>query len=207
MLDKLRPLGRVKLVQLQPNGLIIDSAGKTPSGYFYDPSRLAQTDQIEITPQGIEATISEEKHVLDIHHMEHPDKEYDDDDLICIGFTSHYNAMRMKFGNHMEDGIGGENIIIEFSDEVWPNTLNQKLGIESQDNGKIAILELVSFAAPCVEFSQFCAQQQYEKLAPDKMKAILKFLGNGRRGFLFVLNKKQDVITIRPGDKAYILSN
>ncbi len=35
---------------------------------------------------------------MDIHHLDHPDKEYDDDDLVCIGFTSHYDKMRERFG-------------------------------------------------------------------------------------------------------------
>ena len=58
--------------------------------------------------------------MLDIHHdINHPDKAYDDDDLVSIGFTSHYKAMRERFGAHIEDGTAGENIIIEYDQEVW----------------------------------------------------------------------------------------
>ena len=80
-----RELGSVKLTQLQPSGLIIE----TPSGYFYDASRRVKVDQLKITPLGIEAITSEGEHVLDIHHIDHPDKAYDNDDLVCIGCTSH----------------------------------------------------------------------------------------------------------------------
>jgi len=38
MSENIRELGRVNLVQVQPNGLII----KSPSGYFYDASRLVK---------------------------------------------------------------------------------------------------------------------------------------------------------------------
>ena len=45
MVEKLRELGRVKLTQLQPSGLIIE----TPSGYFYYPSRRVVVDRLKIT--------------------------------------------------------------------------------------------------------------------------------------------------------------
>ena len=64
MSENFRQLGRVKLVQVQPNGLIIE----TPSGYFYDASRLVNVDSLTITSKGIEALTPEGEHVLDIHH-------------------------------------------------------------------------------------------------------------------------------------------
>lgn len=207
MNNKVRQLGHVNLVQLQPNGLIIDTPGKTASGHFYDATRLVQVDQLEITALGIEATIPGGEHVLDIHHLNHPDKAYDDDDLVCIGFTSHYKAMRAQFGGHMVNGIAGENIIIEYSEEIWPDDLGQKIGIENQENGEMANFKMVSFASPCVEFSQFCIQNQYEAIPSEQMKGILDYLGNGRRGFLFVLNKMQDMITVKPGDEVFVLSD
>ncbi len=207
MPKKHQQIGQVHLVQLQPNGLIIEATKKTPSGYLYDESRLTQTDHLDISPLGIEARLPGGEHVLDIHHIDHPGKEYGNDDLICIGFTAHYDAMRAEFGDHMQYGIAGENIVIQFEEELWPSNFNQQLGIESQTSGEMAILEMQSYAAPCVEFSHFCIQNHYEKIPSKQMKSILEFLGNGRRGFLFTLNKKQNLVTVRPGDKAFILSN
>jgi hypothetical protein len=203
MVEKLRELGRVKLTQLQPSGLIIE----TPSGYFYDPSRRVVVDRLKITSLGIEAITPEGEHVLDIHHIAHPDKAYDDDDLVCIGFTSHYAAMRVRFGEHMVDGIAGENIIIDFEQEVWPEDLGQQIGIENADTGHLALLDMVSFAAPCQEFSHFAAQSQYEKLPANKLKSILQFLGNGRRGFLLVLGDNQEEVSIQPGDRVFAVSS
>ena len=48
MVEIIRELGVVKLVQIQPSGLIID----TPSGEFYDTSRRVEVDSIQITTQG-----------------------------------------------------------------------------------------------------------------------------------------------------------
>lgn len=202
MVEKTREIGAVKLVQLQPSGLIIE----TPSGYFYDASRRVEVDQLLITSKGIEATTPGGEHVLDIHHMDHPNKEYDDDDLVCIGFTSHYNAMRTHFGDHMVDGIAGENIIIDFNQEVWPEDLGQRIAIENAETGQLALLDMESFAAPCQEFSHFAAQSQDEKLPADELKSILQFLGNGRRGFLLVLSKDQGEVTVKPGDKVFVVS-
>ena len=201
MSENFRELGRVKLVQVQPDGLIIE----TPSGYFYDASRLVKVDRLYITLLGIEATTPEGEHVLDIHHIDHPNKAYDNDDLVSIGFTSHYQEMRARFGEHMVDGVAGENIIIEYDQEVWPDNIGQQIAIENADTGRTALLDVVSFAAPCEEFSHFAANSQHERLPAEKLKATLQFLGNGRRGFLLVLSDNQESATVRSGDKVFVV--
>jgi hypothetical protein len=200
-----RRLGVVSLVQLQPEGLLIETPGKTPSGYFYDAGRRVEVDRLQITPRGIEATLPGGERALDIHHLDHPDKAYEDDDLVSIGFTAHYDAMRREFGEHIVDGIAGENIIIEAPDEIWPDDLGARVGIEDQDTGRVAELVVVEFASPCVEFGQFCAQRQYEEIVTSRMREILQFLGRGRRGFLLVLDEGHDVVTVRPGDEVLSL--
>lgn len=200
-------LGVVSLVQLQPSGLIIDAPEPASVRSIYDASRRVEVDRLEITPRGIEATLPSGEQVLDIHHLDHPDKAYAEDDLICIGFSAHYEAMRDEFGAHMVDGIAGENILIDYLDEVWPEDLGNRLGIENQDTGEVAVLEMVSFAEPCVEFSRFCIQRQQEDVPARRLGQILRFLGKGRRGFLLVLNGDLDVVTVRPGDKVFLLGD
>lgn len=197
----MREIGWVKLTQLQPSGLII----KTPSGYYYDPARRVIVDRLQITPLGIEAITPEGEHVLDIHHIAHPEKAYDNNDLVCIGFASHYAAMRERFGDHMVDGIAGENIIIDHEEEVWSEDLGQQIAIENADTGTMALMDVVCFAAPCDEFSHFAAQSQHERLPMDKLKATLQFLGNGRRGFLLVLSDGQESRIVRPGDRVFVV--
>lgn len=200
--DELRQLGYVKLTQLQPNGLIIETA----SGYFYDASRRVVVDRLLITPLGIETTTPDGERVLDIHHINHPDKAYDNNDLICIGFTPHYAAMRSRFGEHMVDGIAGENIIIECEGEIWPEDLGQRIAIENSDTGALTFLDMVSIAAPCDEFSHFAANSQDSRLPAEELKATLQFLGNGRRGFLLVMSEGQEKTTVQPGDKVFVAS-
>ena len=200
MFNKLSELGQVKLTQLQPSGMIID----TPDGEFFDVSRRVVVEKLTITHLGIEATTPDGDQLLDIHHINHPDKAYDIDALVCIGFTSHYQEMRARFGEHMVDGSAGENIIIEYEQEIWPQDLGKGIAIENSETGQLALLDLVRFAAPCHEFSHFAAQSQSEKLPPAQLKSILQFLGNGRRGYLLVLRKDQDAVTVRPGDRVFV---
>lgn len=199
MIKKIRALGKIKLVQLQPSGLIIE----TPSGYYYDVTRRVVVNSLLITSKGIEANTPESEHMLDIHHLDHPDKAYDDDDLICIGFTSHYEAMRDRFGKHMGDGSAGENIIIESDQEVWEEDIGPHLAIENKDTGQMMVLDMVSFAAPCEEFSHYAAQSQDKRLPAEDLKDILKFLNKGRRGFLLVLRVGQEPAMIQPGDSVF----
>ncbi len=201
MVEKMRELGKVKLVQVQPSGLIIE----TPSGYFYDVSRRVEVDRLIINSLGIEATLANGEHVLDIHHIDHPDKAYDDDDLVSIGFTSHYEAMRERFGGHIIDGSAGENIIIEYDQEVWLDDLGQQIAIENEDTGRKLLLDVLSFAAPCDEFSHFVANSQYERLPAADLKATLQFLNNGRRGFLLALSGGQETATVQAGDKVFVV--
>ena len=201
MIEKLNLLGYVKLTQLQPTGLIIN----TPSGEFYDPSRRMVVDSLQISPLGIEAITPDGEHVLDIHHIDHPDKKYDNDDLVCIGFSSHYAAMRARFGEHMVDGVAGENIIIQAEKEIWPEDLGQRLGFESSETGDITFLNVVKFAAPCEEFSHFVAQSQHQRLPAAELKAALQFLGNGRRGYLLVLSDGQEPVIVQPQDRVFVI--
>ncbi len=199
--EKMHDLGRVKLVQIQPSGLIID----TPSGGFYDVSRRVEVDRLFIAPKGISATLPEGENVLDIHHIDHPDKAYDNDDLVSVGFTSHYEAMRTRFGEHMVDGAGGENIIIEYDEEVWLEDLGQLMEIENSESGHKTLFDVMDFAAPCEEFSHFAANSQDARLPADELKATLQFLGKGRRGFLFVMKDGQESATVRKGDRVFAL--
>ncbi|MFQ5555284.1 MAG: MOSC domain-containing protein, partial [Acidimicrobiia bacterium] len=181
--------------------------GTTQTMSYYDAGRRVEVDRLEITPSGIEAALPGGERVLDIHHLDHPGKAYDDDDLVCIGFSAHYDAMRTEFGEHMVDGVAGENILIDVPSEVWLDDLAERLAIENQDTGELAILEMVGIATPCVEFSRFCARRQHEKVPTRTLGEILRFLGKGRRGFLLVLEEAHDVVTVRPGDKVFTLGD
>jgi len=197
-MENIRELGKVKLVQVQPNGLVID----TPSGKFYDVTRRVEVDSLIITPLGIEANLANGEHVLDIHHINHPNKAYKDD-LVSIGFTSHYAAMRERFGEHMQDGTAGENIIIECEQEIWLDDLGQQVVIENVETGHQTLLDILRIATPCNDFSHFAANSQHQRLPAGELKSTLQFLNKGRRGFLLALANGQDAAKIKAGDRVF----
>lgn len=199
-----RPFGVVSLVQVQPNGLIIDNPGPGPAKHFCDASRRVEVDRLQISDRGIDATLESGEHVLDIHHLDHPRTEYDNDDLVCVGFSAHYDAMRREFGEHMVDGITGENIIVEYPAEVWPEDLGGSLTVENQDTGQTTALNSVIFAEPCIEFSRFCLQRAYGHVPGPRLGAVLRFLGGGRRGFLLLIDPAREPITVRRGDRVFL---
>jgi hypothetical protein len=199
--EGLRDLGKVKMVQLQPSGLIIQSG----NGELYDPARRLEVDHLLITSRGVETTTVAGRRLLDIHHMDHPDKAYGSRDLVSIGFTSHYNAMRERFGEHMTDGVAGENIVVEYDHEVWMDDMGQQVAIESAQTGDRAMFDVVEFAAPCTEFSSFAARPAGGALPADQLKRTLQFLNDGRRGFLIVLSQGQQDARVEPGDKVFAI--
>jgi hypothetical protein len=201
MKETVRELGKVKLVQVQPSGLIIE----TPKGDFYDVSRRLEVDKLVIAKLGVEAVTTDGERVLDIHHVNHPDKAYDNDDLVCVGFTSHYDAMRERFGDHLKDGTAGENIIIEYDQEVWLDDLGSQLVIENPETGARVTLDVLKFAAPCEEFSHFAANSQDKRLPAEELKDTLQFLGSGRRGFLLVADNGQEDATVQAGDRVFAI--
>jgi len=200
MTEKILGLGKIKMVQIQPSGLIV----KSQSGDYFDPTRRVVVDRLIITPLGVEAFLEDGKQILDIHHINHPGKAYGKKDLVSIGFTSHYDAMRARFGEHMQDGIAGENIIIDYDQEVWTKDLGQKILFENQATGKHVSLDLLKYAKPCHEFSQFAANS-FEKLPSEVLKSTLMFLNNGRRGFLLVLSEGQAGAVVQPGDRVFAI--
>jgi hypothetical protein len=201
MIDKIRLLGTVKLVQVQPEGMRIT----TPNGKNFDPTRRVTVDKIEITSDGIAAETPGGEHLLDIHHRAHPETHYKPGNSVSIGFTAHYQAMRGRFGPHIVDGSAGENVIIEFSEEVWLDDLGKQLLFENPRNGQTTMLDVNRFAAPCEPFTHFIADSQHTRLPADQLKAALQFLGNGRRGYLLSLNHAQERAYIQPGDRVYVI--
>jgi len=67
------------------------------------------------------------------------------------------------------------------------------------------LLNVLTFAAPCEEFSHFVARSQHEKLPATELKATLQFLNNGRRGFLLVLSDGQEMATVQAGDRVFVV--
>ncbi|UCE00680.1 MAG: hypothetical protein JSV42_08205 [Chloroflexota bacterium] len=194
-------LGTIKITQIQPSGLIVE----TPSGEIYDPSRLLQVERLFLTHQGIEVKSPNGELILDIHHTNHPQTHGKGYNAISVGFSAHYRQMRADFGDHMVDGIAGENIIIQSEELVWLADLGDQVLVEGPSGRRQVLLDVKKIAAPCEEFSHFAANSQGKRLPAGELKETLKLLGDGRRGFLLALNPDQEAIFVQPGDFVFAL--
>jgi hypothetical protein len=109
-----------------------------------------------------------------------------------------YDKMRQRFGDHMRDGVGGENIIVQGIDSLPSLTPTQRYFIRQQADGNLIELVNVIPAAPCREFSVFCVQQTISGAA---LKDTLLFLDDGTRGYYAELVKTDCQCFVQAGDE------
>jgi hypothetical protein len=191
-------IGRVKQVQIQRSSLKV---GERPYRY-YDPAPLLVVEGLALTPGGVIGLAGGEG-MVDVHNTAHPaSKNQRGVNGISIGFTSHYQAMRERFGPHLADGCAGENILVETDRSFSLDDLGEQLAIETAA-GAIVSLTALLVAAPCVEFSQFAAAQG-ERLPASALKATLQFLDGGTRGFYASLPEGAGETIVRAGDRVFV---
>jgi hypothetical protein len=195
----MREIGLIKHVQLQRSSL---KQGQRPQRY-YDPAPLLVVERLLLAPGGVSAVSADGEPIIDVHHAAHPEsKNRSGTNGISIGLTSHYRAMRDRYGAHLTDGCAGENILVE-SDHVWSiDELGAALVIHCADGQMVALASLTT-AAPCVEFSRF-AHLSAEPLTSDQLRTTLQFLDGGMRGFYARLANGQPDAEIRAGDRVFV---
>jgi len=195
----MREIGQIKHVQLQRSSL---KQGQRPQRY-YDPAPLLLVERLLLAPDGVSAVSANGEPIIDVHHAGHSEtKSRLGMNGISIGFTSHYRAMRDRYGAHLTDGCAGENILIE-SDQVWSlDQLGAQLVIQRAD-GQMVVLAGLMVAAPCVEFSHF-AHLSADPLTADQLRATLQFLDGGMRGFYARLADAQTDAEICAGDRVFV---
>lgn len=196
----MREIGSIKQLRIQRSSL---KQGQRPQRY-YDPSPLLVVERLRLTPGGALGVGAAGEQLIDVHHAGHPDsKNRQGANALSIGFTSHYRAMRDRFGAHMTDGCAGENILIE-TDLAWSvDELGGSLLIQCADGQMVALQGLI-VAAPCVEFSRF-AYLSADPLTSDELRTTLQFLDAGMRGFYARLADGQDDAEIRAGDRVFTI--
>jgi hypothetical protein len=169
-------IGRICRLQIQLSSL---KAGP-PRGRHYDPAPLREVPALRLSVDGASATVDGAER-LDVHNATHPEsKNRSRTNGVSIGFTSHYQRIRDRFGPSLRDGIAGENILIETNREQSLDDLSTGVVIETLDGGVIE-LSVLSVAHPCVEFSRF-AMGDLAAPAID-VSDTLRFLDDGVRGF------------------------
>lgn len=121
---------------------------------------------------------------------------------MSVGLTGHYARMRERFGNHLTDGIAGENILIDADRMLTEEDVSRGVVIET--SAGLVALTAVAGAPPCVEFSRFCAGYGLDQRSDRVISETLKFLNQGMRGFYATLADGQGEPVIAVGDMVYL---
>lgn len=190
-------IGTIKFVQIQQSSLKEDFADGSRQ---YNPAPLLKVPEIEISADGVIGVTSTSNTIIDVHNARHPHTRNSGKNPISIGFTSHYNAMRSRFGDHLTDGIAGESIIIDAPEIMLSDKISNKLVIQKAEDDELIHLIDVIPAPPCEPFSRFAANKT---LNAQEMKATLQFLNQGMRGYYMKLRQPERV-RIKSGDKLFI---
>lgn len=173
----MREIGRIVRLQIQRDTL---KTGVKPDR-VYDPAPILAVPRLAVTPDGVLGAGVDGAWIVDVHHRAHPaSKNPDGEHGLSVGFTSHYDAMRERFGDRLVLGCAGENIIAEADGRLHTTNLADGLAIVSTDGIEILGLSVLQVAHPCRPFTGWALGI---RVAPEVLKAHLQFLDDGMRGY------------------------
>lgn len=189
-------LGPIVRLQVQVTSL---KRGERPRRW-YDPAGIRPVPSLRLDDGGV--TGLDGGDIADVHHRDHPASKHRDENGVSVGFSGHFARIRDRFGAHLTDGIAGENILVGSMRELAPTDLAAGIVIETA-GGPVA-LSGIEVAAPCVEFSKFCAGYGIDQIADGTITETLRFLHQGMRGFYATLDARHpEPVTVALGDRVY----
>jgi len=190
-------IGTIKFVQIQRSRMKICQGGQQ----VYHPASLLPVAKLVLSDGGIAGITQEGQDILDVHHRQHPQSRYKDDNKISFGFSQNYQLMQQYFGKHIATGDGGENIIIEASEDVLALTSLGHVYIMNQHDNSLIKFDNITCATPCHEFSLYCL---HGSKSHKEIKSALQFLNNGMRGYYGEFPKGHHKYVVQAGDKFVI---
>ncbi len=197
--QSLELIGPIVRLQVQRSSL---KCGDKPHRW-YNPEFIKSVPGLRLDDGGVTGLDGAE--IADVHHRDHPQTKFRGENGVSVGFTGHYRRMRSRFGNHLTDGIAGENIVVETAREISEEELARGVVIVGA-NGQI-VLAAVQVAAPCVEFSKFCAGYAVDQRPDRVITETLQFLHEGMRGFYATLADGIGTpAEIAVGDTVYLMT-
>lgn len=197
----MREIGQIALTQVQRSALVIENGSES----YYDPTPLVVVKYLLLFPQGVSGITTEGSQIMDIHHENHPNSHnHKGINGLSLGFISHYQAMRSKLGEHLVDGIAGENIVVESNTSHSLSDLGEWLAIQNQQTRQFVYLSGLKVATPCIEFSLFAANHGMP-LPAAKLKETLQFLNGGTRGFYARMEELPTAAKVQAGDRVFVV--
>jgi hypothetical protein len=190
-------IGVIQRLQVQTTSLKV---GDRPR-QSYDPTGIRAVSKLAVTPGGVIGLDEADNRIDDVHHREHPGSKNRGDNGISIGFTSHYQEMRQAYGDHLIDGIAGENILIDQEQLIGEEDLRHGIAIEIATGGLVQLDNLI-VATPCVEFSRFAMRFPADERPDETVTETLQFLNDGMRGY-YASYIGEDA-EVRVGDRVFV---
>ena len=125
-------IGEIVLLQVQHSRVKFRVPGLR--GEQYDPTGYGAVPALLLERAGVTGLASDGVETLDLHHCDHPfSRDRGGKNSISLTFTSHYDAMRSRFGPHLADGVAGENILVRTGHVRDPHELAGGLLIARRD--------------------------------------------------------------------------
>lgn len=171
-------LGKIIRLQAQKSSLKMGEAPRR----WYDPAPIVDAPALRLTSDGVVAVPEQGEEIVDVHNVRHPASKHRGDNGVSIGFVSHYDAMRERFGEHLSDGLAGENILIEIDRMVKADEIARGLLVRTSAGDEVRLDEVI-VAAPCVEFARFVLQYPRDARPDRTVTEAVQFLNNGMRGY------------------------
>lgn len=196
----MRPFGEIVLLQVQIASLKV---GEAPQRR-YDPSSLRSVPELEITPAGVTGRNASGEPLPDVHNATHlASKNRAGTNGISVGFTSHYETMRTRFGAHLNDGIAGENILVRPAQVGVVVQADDLLGdlLVATTGGPVRLGAFL-VATPCVEFARYALRFPDDQRPDRTVTEAVQFLDDGTRGFY--ASFAGEVAVVRVGDRVYL---
>ena len=192
----MRVIGTLSRLQVQRSSLKI---GEKPDRR-YDPGAILPVDRAWLAPEGVLGLDGGGAWVVDVHHRNHPQTKNEDGlHGISVGFSTHYGAMRERFGSHITPGCAGENLLADTDRAYAYDDLAGGLAIVGQDGSELVRLKVLQVAHPCRPFTGWALGTRVE---PEVLKESLQFLDEGMRGFYCVAEGSGGIAV---GDKLAVL--
>jgi hypothetical protein len=171
-MDNAVKLGSIVALQVQRDRIKAKGVG-------YYPDLIQPVDEAAFSGGGM-IGLYNDGWLLDVHHPFHPKGKARDYRAVSFGFTSHYAAMRERFGD-VPEFVAGENVIVEATHLVRLDDLANGIVIKTAD-GLIEMGE-ASVAEPCREFTSHLLGLAVPA-ERGEIEEDIAFLSGGIRGFV-----------------------
>jgi hypothetical protein len=196
------PIGRIIRTQIHLER-IADGASLYDSPTPAD--HLLQVDALVCDHRGVCGVLPDGSLQKDLHHKDHPRSRFRRANDISLMPLGHYDRIRDEFGEHMVNGIAGENVLIDHDGTLTIEDLAH--GIVIGDGARSLSIDAWRIATPCAPFSKLASGLAPDQKPDRRVTHALSFLNHGTRGFYGTLAEDlSSPVKIRAGDMVYLKS-